>query len=279
MSKRIVVGLDGSEYCKKAIQYACRRANNFDGTVVGVGVVDLPGIERAASGAGIGASHYAKHSREQLTKKAETEVEKLLAEFEETCRTASVAFEMEQRAGNPEEKILDAALSADLIVVGTRTFYHFETPEAPGHAQAKLVQAGICPVLAVPDTLELPFVHLTFPYDSSPGAARAMRNLLALTSEYPIDYQVMLLRVEDNPEEGRKALERPAQYLRAYAYDVELKVEPGDPCQVVRDIAHQRLPGLVVLGASGRGMLSKLLFGSVTRTLIEDGKIPLFISA
>ena len=49
MSKRIVVGLDPSEYSHTALKVACARAKIYDGTVVGVGIIDPVDDVRAGS--------------------------------------------------------------------------------------------------------------------------------------------------------------------------------------------------------------------------------------
>ncbi|MDY0000288.1 MAG: universal stress protein, partial [Polyangia bacterium] len=180
MSRRIVVGLDPSEYSKMAVNLACDRAKEHGGTVVGVGVVDLPGIEKASHGAGVGASHFAKKAREKHITAAGEDVEALISSFQKTCQAAGVAFETELKSGSPTEEIADAGRSADLIIIGTRTFFHFETDQAPGETLQELLKEQVCPILVVPKELDLPLKKVIFPYDSSAKAARSMRDFVAL---------------------------------------------------------------------------------------------------
>ncbi len=279
MSKRIVVGLDPSEYTETAIQFACLRAAAFNGTVIGVGVVDLPGIERTSRGAGPGSGPFAKRSREHRIRDAEETVEGLLEDFEKTCEECDVKHETEHHACDPIEAILDASMGADLIVTGTRSSFYFETQEAPGDHLRELLNRRVCPVMAVPAELELPIARVIIAYDASPAAARAIRQFVGYTREIPKFDEIILLHVEENPEKGLKTLERPAQYMAAYGIDTKRKVLPGTPHEVIPEYVRENSPVIAVLGASMKGTLKSLLFGSVSKVLIEDGSIPLYLSA
>lgn len=279
MSRRILVGLDPSEYSKKAVSFACHRAKAKGATVIGVAVVDLPGIEKASHGAGVGASHFAKKAREKHLAEATELLEALLAEFQRTCEAAGVAYEAELKSGDPTEEIGEASRSADLIVIGTRTYFHFETEDEPGQTLQELLKEHACPVLALPKELSLPFKTTLFPYDGSAKAAHSMREFATLAGTLPLTTEVTLLHVGEDLEEGRTRLARPTQYLEAYGYQVHQKILPGDPQDVILKAALEHQPAVVVIGSSSKSGLRAFLFGSVTRTLIEDGTIPLFISA
>ena len=279
MSRRIVVGLDPSDYSKMAIQFACLRAMAFDGTVIGVGVVDLPGIERASRGAGPGSGSFAKHSREKRIREAEETVEGLLEEFKKTCAEFNISHETEHHACDPIEAILDASMGADLIVTGTRSSYYFETEEAPGEHLRTLLNRRVCPVMAVPADLDLPISRVIVAYDGSPASARAIRQFVGYTQKIPKFDEVVLLHIEDNPEKGLKTLERPCQYMSAYGIEAKCKVLPGTPYEVIPQYVRENMPAVVVLGASAKGTLKSLLFGSVSKVLIEDHTVPLYLSA
>ena len=121
MGRRIVVGLDGSEYAANAIRIACEAARIFSGTVVGVAIVDSPTIEASACGAGIGAYGYAKRAREHKLCDANKCACAFLDSFEQECRKANVRFELAYRDAVPFQAIVDEGRYADVIIVGLRT--------------------------------------------------------------------------------------------------------------------------------------------------------------
>ncbi len=279
MSKRIVVGLDPSEYSKMAVTLACIRASLFDGTVIGVGIIDKPGIESSARGAGVGASHYAKRNREHHIKEAEEKVSALLAEFKDTCALREVNCEAVLRQGNPAEILAEEAMAADQIIIGTRTFFHFETQRSHGNTLSHLLKHQACPVMVVPKELEMPIKRVIIPYDGTRKSALAMRSFVSLTGGLPVALDVLLLTVDDDVEGRLADLENPAKYLRAYGYQVETKVVPGDARAIIRDVATVNRPTVVVLGASEKSSVRVLLFGGVTQTLLDDGTIPLYVAS
>lgn len=278
MSKRIVVGLDPSGFSKAALELACLQAKADDGTVIGVAVVDEPGIASAEIGAGIGATCFAEVARKQHLADAEAKVGKLLESFAARCVTLGVRHEAVRAAGVPAEVIVSAGLGADLILVGLRTYFHFETRREPGDTLQELLRDSACPVLAVPDTLDLPLSRALLPYDGSLMAARSMRAFVALAAGLPVARKVLLLRVDGDATQGAESLRPPTAYLRAHGFEVEPRVEPGDPRQVVLATAHAEQRLLAVLGASGKSPLRVWLFGSVTHALVKDGTIPLLVA-
>ncbi|NOX59008.1 MAG: universal stress protein, partial [Planctomycetes bacterium] len=182
MSRRIVVGLDGGEYSENATRVGCVAADAFDGVLVGVAVVDEAGIDASSRGAGIGSSHYAKNVREQRLTDAEARTDRLLNDFEETCKKADIHCELAHHHGVPFQAIIDEGRYADLIVIGTRTNFHVDTQEGYGDTLERLLDSGVCPVLAVPKDANLP-QKAVIAYDGSVQSARAMRAYVRLAGK------------------------------------------------------------------------------------------------
>ncbi|GJM25653.1 MAG: universal stress protein UspA [Phycisphaerae bacterium] len=278
MSRRIVVGLDGSEYSDSAIRVACAAAEAFDGVLVGVAVVDQPGIEASSRGGGIGSSHYAKAVREQRLTSAEVRTDNLLDEFEATCKSANVRYELAHHHGVPFQAIVDESRYADLIVVGIRTNFHPETRDEHGDTLRRLMQSGVCPVLAVPKDAGLP-KRAVIAYDGSIHSARAMREFVQLGSVRPDHGNLILLHVgESSKSEDHVQLTRAHKYIAGYDFDVELVRRDGHPDEVIEQVAEEHAPCMVVIGAYGRkGIIQNLFFGSTADRLIKNERFPLFV--
>ncbi len=278
MSRRIVVGLDGTEYCKSAIRVACLAAEAFDGVLVGVAVVDEPGIDASARGAGVGSYHYAKSTRELRMTNAEQSTRKWLEDFEETCKTANVRCELAHHHGVPFQAIVDESRYADLIVIGVRTNFHPETSDEHGDTLRRLMQSGVCPVLAVPKETDLP-KRVVIAYDGSVYSARAMRAYVQLGSIRPDHDSLILLHVgEPSKSEDHVQLVRAHKYIAGYGFEVELVRRDGHPNEVIEQVAEEYAPSMVVIGAYGRkGIIQNLFFGSTADRLIKNERAPLFV--
>lgn len=119
MFKQIIVGLDGSENSKTAIQIACEMANHSSGTVT---LVHVPHAESAAFVVGAVAGYHAavlKPTLEEVEKAGQGIIDEGL-KIAEDMKCKSVKSHMPH--GHAVTEILNhaKAIDADLIVTGRR---------------------------------------------------------------------------------------------------------------------------------------------------------------
>jgi len=276
MSKRIVVGLDGSPYADSALRMAVRRARVYDGTVIGVSVIDRPSIEQLAAGAQPGAIQMSEHTVSSMLNDAKRHAEELIARFRMTCDLEKVAHEDIIYTGAPFEGLLDEAKTADLIISGLRTYFHYPTREGPGDTLEHLLKEPVCPVLAVPETEELP-QNVIIAYDGSRGAARALQAYAHVTPDIPEIYPVTLLCVASEYDKNKYHLEKASRFLRAHGIDARMMLRTGRPADAIKQVIKELHPALVILGQPMRRGLTEFLFGSTARDIIKDGTIPVFV--
>ena len=273
MPQRIIVGLDGTEYSKSAIQWAIRRASVYGGIIVGIAILDVPGIEKAAMGAGLGASYYAKRSIDSKLEDASARTKEFMREFEETVREAGIPYEIYLKTGDPVDVFMEEGKTADLIIMGLQTFFQFETTQQPDNELIrKLLKDPVCPILGVPQKIQY---HRTIiiTFNGSSASARAMRLYAHISPNIP--YDVKVLTITDSVEEGQYLLKRAEKYLNAYGIHPEKIWRTGVPEDVIYETAKQLMPCMVVMGVY---MDKKtFLFGQRTQKLMEDGTIPLLV--
>ena len=274
MLKRILVGLDGSDYADSAIAVSTQIAKTYDATIVGLAIVDVPGIEKHLGGAPAGAIYYAEKEREDKINDAKKRTRGFLYDFKKKCEDAGVKYELVSQTGSPYEVIIEESKTTDLVIIGLRTFFHYETQDKSGETLKHLLEHTASPVLAVPNKVDsLQNVLLT--YDGSVPSARAIRMRVHLTKRMAIKWTV--LTVTDDPKEGEKLLSGLLKYLKAHEIDAETLVLPGNPNEVILEVA-KKMPGVqVVMGAYSKRTIREWLFGSTAKNLIEDGTIPLFV--
>ncbi len=280
MLKRIVVGLDGSPYSKSAVNYACNLAKNYGATVVGIGVVDLPEIEKhIGPGGPPGSGIYAKRLKDAKVEDALEKVKGFLKEFEETCKGNGVSCELYSEEGEPFEAIMEEGKTADLIIVGIRTYYHFETSAKPGDTLKRLLEKPVCPVLAVTDEMVMP-ENVVIAFDGGYTSARAMRSFVHLSRELSFASKVTLLRITEDKEVQEVCeaeMAKAKRYLEAHGISVSALCKKGDPSRVILEVAKGLRPSMVVMGAFGKSTIAKFLFGSTANEIIEDASLPLFV--
>lgn len=275
MPQRIIVGLDGTEYSKSAVQWAIRRANVYGAIIVGIAILDVPGIEKAAVGAGLGASYFAKRSIDSKLEDASARTKEFMREFEETVRDAGIPYEMYLKMGDPVDVFMEEGKTADLIIMGLRTFFQFETTQQPDDELIRrLLKDPVCPILGVPKKVQ-PHRTIIIAFNGSSASARAMRLYTHISPNIPDIYAVKVLTVTDSVEEGQYLLSRAEKYLNAYGIHPEKIWRTGVPEDVIYETAKQLMPSMVVMGVY---MDKKtFLFGHRTQKLMEDGTIPLLV--
>jgi nucleotide-binding universal stress UspA family protein len=280
MLKRIVVGLDGSSYSESAVTYACSLAKKCDAALLGVGVVDLPEIEKhIGPGGPPGSGIYAKRLKDTKIEDALSKVKGFLGAFEERCKSEGVKCEFYSDEGAPFEAILEAGKTADLIIVGLRTYYHFETSSEPGDTLKRLLEKPVCPVMAVPEERVIP-ENVVIAFDGGYTSARAMRSFVHLSRELSFASKVTLLRVtEDNENEEvcTTEMSMAKRYLETHGISVDVVCKSGRPSQVILGTAKALRPSMVVMGSFGKGTITKFIFGSTASEVIEDASLPLFV--
>jgi nucleotide-binding universal stress UspA family protein len=135
--RRIVVGADGSENSRRALEWAIALARAFDATVVVVhalGLLDRIGADRVATG-----THRAEIVREFETS------------WCSPLDDAGVADERIVLDGTPADVLLAVAADrdADVVVVGARGASR-RPEQVLGSTSHQVAQRATCPLLIVP---------------------------------------------------------------------------------------------------------------------------------
>lgn len=278
MVRRVVVGIDGSNYSRTAIKIACKRAQLTGATVVGVGVIDLPGISRQEAGAGAGASYYARKTELAKIEDARKKMTGFIDEFTAICMKSKVDFEVHSREGAPFEEIIKEANFADLIYIGIKTYFHFETTSQSGETAMRLLKFASCPVVAVPEQIEFP-TSVIVALDNSKESARGLRYFVDLYEDKDIFGDIKFYLVTAGDEEEFKRLHEKAQvYLASHDLEATSIIRKGKPSTVILEEAKKRMPSAIVLGAYGKTGISSLFFGTTAKNIVNDGTVTLMVT-
>jgi len=276
MSKKIVIGLDPSDYTKTALNIAIRRARELGSVLVGVTVVNTEDIKDSVGGAPVGAIHYAEKAVEKNLTLAQKRAQDLIANFEKVCSENNVKYESFIKDGDPAKEIIEEARTADLIIIGIKTHFRLEHPDVEGETLEKLLKESVAPVMAVTEKPTLP-TKLLIAYDGSTQSAKAMREYVHISHMLPFAKKTYLLNVTDNIEEGMKLLKKAESYLRLYGLDVEKVIKSGDPADVIFNTAKELGDALIIMGAYGHSKLKDIFFGSTAEKILKNGSFPIFV--
>lgn len=276
MIRRILTPLDPSPYGKTALEYSCYVASKHQAEVTGIVVLDLPGIEKSIGPVAAGALYWAEKLEKFRIAEAQTHIKKLLNNFNHVCTDKNIAHSEAKVQGSPSEQIIFESIFYDLVVMGLRTYYHFETDEKYGNTLDKVLNNTITPILAVPEKFtEIRKVLIAF--DGSFPAVRALQRFTHLAANYDLDFEIKILMSDSDREKAHYYLDHAKEYLSAYKVQRVKKEWTADPVIDAMKNGYLEWADLIVCGVHSRNFLKDFLVGSLVKFLINEGSKPLFL--
>ena len=276
MIKRILVPLDPSPFSKVAIKHACRIARTHDAVLTGLVIVDSEGIKGHVAMIKPYQYDYTAQMDKRMEQQAHERVAGLLAGFSEICERDGVRHREAERQGSPSQHIIGEAIYYDLLIMGLRTFYGFETSPRPGDSLEIVLDHCVTPVFAVPEKMNhQEFKRVVIAFDGTQPAARALHDFVQLAS--PLDCEVRIVMSRADADEASLHLDQAKNFL--HAHDVNVVETIWTPESIIKAMLERYLydVDLIVLGAHSKNALLDFMIGSLSRTLIEEAKVPLLI--
>ena len=277
MIKRILVPLDISPYSAAAVSRSCQLARGAEAELTGMVVLDTEGIEKSVE---LPFRADLRDYTRDLVVESEVEAAEKLKEvvegFEDVAGKAGVRFRMSKCEGSPYQQILGASCFHDLVIMGSQSYYHFETEEGPGDTLDKVLKNAVVPTMVVPahEPEELKSALVLF--DGSPPSSRALHTFARF---WPYDRsRVRLLAADMDQPFGERLLEEAKSFLLAHGVEeVEMVVDQGGVIRSLED-SHLEWSDIIVLGIHSKHTVKDLLVGSVAKHLIEHGHRTLLFS-
>ena len=228
----------------------------------------------------MGGLYYAEKLEKEKKDAAKIRIKGLLKAFEKKCRKEKVKYQVAERQGSPSNQILKESIYYDLVMIGLRTYFHFETSEEYGESLDNLLKESITPIYGVPD--KIPFadkpdrkIRVLIAFDGSPLSARAMQRFTQLVD--PDLYEITLLNASEEKEKGEFILAQAEKYLQSHGI-INLKKEwtSEDIIDAVEKEYYDKMDGFVVGAHAAEGIFD-FFVGSLTKYLVKRGKKPVFI--
>jgi len=280
MIKRILVPLDPSPYTQSAIELACAIGRAHHAELTGLVILDIPGIEKSIGPVPIGGMHFAEHLEKTKVDDARRRIRALLERFAQTCQKEGLSHAEAQFQGEPSKRIITESMFYDLVVMGVRTFFHFETQEGPGESLEEVLDHTATPICGVPEDLALPRIpkenlRVLLPFDGSVPAVRALHRLAQLAIR-DVTEATVLMSHEDRNFAGH-FLDGAEAYLHARSFKAIETHWTSKEIEEVVDKEYLDWAHLVFLGTSSHKGLLEFMLGSLTKHLIKAARKPVVI--
>ncbi len=282
MLRSILIGLDTAGHVDVLSELGIRWARRFGAALEGLAIVDEPGIRAIEPLGPIGGTpgvnpvYYMGYDNrmDEYRRRAGG----LTAAFAARCARADVTHQEITGVGSPPEVIAREASARDLILLPVRSHFLFTAhEEAPDDGLLKRVLKDTPrPIVAVPEATP-PEGPVIIAYDGSLQAERALAAFeatgLAETGA------VHIVSVAAHPDEATRHAEHARQFLGLHRVQAmaHAMTSAASPAVVVLDQARRLGAGLLVMGAYGQPVLREFFLGSVTRSLLAECPIPMFL--
>jgi nucleotide-binding universal stress UspA family protein len=211
--------------------------------------------------------------RVRLTKE---DMEKAIGEFKSACAAEGIKYQVKQEErGKPFNTIISLARYHDLTILGLRSIFEYDIFfEEPKDTLARLVSAGVRPIIAVSDTFR-PIQKVLIAYSGSMESAKTMKRFVQL--HLWTDVKLKIVTFQGSEDKGLRLLLDASEYCRAHGFQVEREWNPGSPKDFLLPIASYWQADMIVLGNSARNLLIKQVLGETSLYIIRNADRPLFL--
>lgn len=272
--KDLLIAYDGNDASKKAAQFAVQMARKYDSAVTGVHVFRPETYE----------SHIRRWIPEDVLATVQKATEDVEAAIEQSFREeiAATGFDGEIKwltaQGQPNVVLPRVSRYFDMLLVGQFTT-HFTNDRRTVSPDELSLRAG-GPLIIVPKDYRVrPFKEeAAVAWDGSRSAARALTDAMQiLETKKRLDVVTFGRKTDLGavPEGVDIVAHLQRHGIDARKVTLESGRSAGDGLLGYCDKTD---PDLLVLGAYGRGKLGSLLFGSVTRHVLQYMNVPVLIS-
>jgi nucleotide-binding universal stress UspA family protein len=277
----ILIGLDRPDHGEALAALAIRWARQSGAKLVGLAIVDEPGIRAIEPVRPVGGTPgvdpvYYEGYKVRLAE-VDRQAERLLEQFAARCAEADVAHTELKAVGSPHELIEQEAQACDLILLARGSHFRCMRRDDEGDETLKrILKDAPRPLVVLPGSTAQDGPAVVA-YDGSLQAARALAAFHA--TGLGKSGQIYIVSVDRSATQAAKHTERARQFLLYHKIEA-VPVALGcstDPAKVMLEQVERLGASLLVMGAYGQPILREFVVGSVTRTMLKHSRVPLFL--
>lgn len=277
--KNIVVFVDASVASTQRLHVAANLARRHAAHVIGVYAVPYDIDQRAGDGFARGEGGMDEVlERQRLSR--ERNAQQAGRQFAEFAGLSDIRSEFRVIWNTDNDRdVIVSSLYADLAIVGQARPYGLPQHWLPEH----LLLANGVPMLVVPNswTSDTIGTRVVIAWNASREARRAVTDALPFLQVSELVTIVVIDAARTPDLHGSEPGADIALHLARHGVRVEVEQRDSDGASVDEAIlgaAGRHGADLIVMGARSHGLPTQLLFGSVTRKVLENTTFPILMS-
>ena len=271
MIETILVATDGSEAAASAERYGIALARRLGARLSGVTVVE-DRYARPPSDGGLGAPP----PPEGLEAWRKSRADAVARRFSERARAEGLEAPCETVQGIADDRVVERAQGADLLVVGRDGEHAAYRTGLIGSTVEGILRKANVSSLVVPQGAELSG-PLLLAFDGSPGSRLAAKTGVDLASRLNESIVVFV----DSKDKGRAVarFDEVRRLLGSLSVNVrEASSTLGRPDVKAVDAAREAGAGMIVMGAFGRNRITEFFLGSNAAAVVRTSPIAVLLA-
>ena len=275
---KVLIPTDGSKYAKWAMGWVRGLPFAESPAVTVLHVTDIETVRGPLMFQSVVAG--AEPFVQEEIRRVEARTKRVLSDVRRQMDLVNLKGTMLTARGSVSQTILERASRRDgLIALGSRGLDALDR-FLVGSVSTRVALHATCPVLIVKKSPR-PLRRMVFATDGSKASAKALRFLSTkLRPQGPkgsgrveiiVVHVIPLLNSAELKEAGGQLAEASAAKLAKAGYVVRPMVRSGTPVDEILKVASSKKADLIVTGAKGMGSVARLLLGSISTKLVQDG--------
>ena len=275
--KNLLLHLEHSSGCQNRLQVAFALAKKYDALITGLFVVPdyvVPSYVEAQISVDLITD---------VTEKALARARETLSGYQKMADEAGVKLDAHVLEGQLIPILREHSKYSDLLLLGQ------DHPDDPDNASYGLADAllfeGACACMVVPHSgkLAAPGQRVLLTWNASRESARALREAMPIL--VAADEVVVLSSEPDDADaeiaRGHPHADELARFLESHGIEsissgiADLDISTSD---AILGQAAEMNADLIIMGAYGHARLREIILGGVTRDLLKQSTIPLFLA-
>jgi nucleotide-binding universal stress UspA family protein len=196
--------------------------------------------------------------------------------FLDVCQSEQVTPLVVRARGAAVAEVVRESRYADLLILDPATEFLEAERSLVSQFTREVLSLSECPVLVATEKVK-EINEIVFCYDGTASAVYAMKQFMSLLPGYH-GQPAILLEVRRNRSHEDEEHQRVMDLLQTHFDEVRYEVLDGDPKESLFRYFFMKQHSLIVMGAYGRGQLSRLFHPSTANILLRSVDLPLFIT-
>lgn len=278
MFRSLLVALRPEANNEPLLTYAIRLSQRYSLRLSGTAILDRD-LLSSSEAVPIGGMAFKAELNAARIAQARSQMASAVGEFERACTAAGVPFSVVCSADSFCPELSQAAQSHDLLMFGHPEELTGAGPVKDVAALQTVLRQSPGSVIVVPDQPSTSAACVVVAYDGSMQASRALKSFIA--AGFFTDVPIHVVAYDADLVAAQKFATIAAELLTLHGYQAVAapgKLSAGDSAATLIQAACEALGAqLLVMGAYGKPTIREFFLGTVTKRLLAETRIPMFI--